>query len=66
MTRWLLGRHQSKRCTDQRAQLAGAVPVNWVAVASELQRDWRQGGERLLKIFLDHVPQYNHLVQSKK
>jgi hypothetical protein len=51
---------------DQRAQRSGTVAVNWVAVASELQRDWWQNGEGLLKIFLDHQPQYNYLVQSKQ
>jgi hypothetical protein len=55
-----------KRCADQHARRAGAVPVNWFALACELQRDWRQGGERLLNVCLDHLPHYNHLVQSKK
>jgi hypothetical protein len=44
---------------------AGAVPINWFAVACELQSDWRDDGDRLLNIVVDHLPPYNNLVLSK-
>lgn len=44
----------------------GAIPVNWFALACELQRDWRDGGERLLDICLGHLPHYSNLVSSKQ
>jgi hypothetical protein len=45
-------------------RLAGAVPINWFALACELQRDWRQGGETLLQVCTDRLPSYSCLVQS--
>ena len=29
---------------------AGAIPINWFALACELQRDWRQEGKKLLQV----------------
>ncbi len=40
----------------RRMVMAGVVPINWLAVASELQRDWaREGSAKALgEVLLDH------------
>lgn len=42
----------------------GAIITNWFAVACELQRDWRNKGEGLAKLFADHLVAYSNLNQS--
>ena len=42
-----------------RMQQAGAQLTSWFALASELQRDWRNDGPGLAKIYCDHVQEYN-------
>jgi hypothetical protein len=52
-----------------RAELAGAVPINWFAVACELQRDWRVGpgnGAGLAGLLATYLPQYGNLITSHK
>ncbi|PCC69363.1 Nicotinamidase-related amidase [Nannocystis exedens] len=48
-----------------RMVMAGAQPMSWFAVASELLRDWRDdesGGFK--KLMTEHVPNYRHLIDS--
>ena len=45
-----------------RMQQAGAQMVTWFAMASELQRDWRDNGDGLKKIYCDHLLEYDALV----
>lgn len=40
---------------------AGAQLTTWFALASELQADWRNNGDGLLKIYCDHLQEYNAL-----
>ncbi|CAF0735412.1 unnamed protein product [Adineta steineri] len=47
-----------------RMQHAGAQLVNWFAVGSELQRDWRNDVQGFGKVLADHLPQYANLMQS--
>ncbi|WP_434419510.1 isochorismatase family protein [Nannocystis pusilla] len=44
---------------------AGACPMSWFAVASELLRDWRDDeGGSFKKLMTEHVPNYKHLIDS--
>jgi nicotinamidase-related amidase len=43
---------------------AGAVITNWFAVACELQRDWRNDGEKLAGILAGHLPAYKNLMTT--
>jgi hypothetical protein len=44
---------------------AGVVPVTWVAVGAELQRDWRDPtGQELGAIMGEHLPFYGNLFGS--
>ncbi len=43
---------------------AGAVIINWFAVACELQRDWRKNGEGLANLLANHLPAYKNLITS--
>ena len=43
-------------------QQAGAQMITWFAMASELQRDWRDNGDGLKKIYCDHLLEYDALV----
>lgn len=44
---------------------AGAHPMSWFAVASELMRDWRDDeGGGFKKLLMEHVPNYKQLVDS--
>ncbi|WAS95592.1 isochorismatase family protein [Nannocystis punicea] len=45
---------------------AGACPMSWFAVASELMRDWREDEPGFKKLMVDHVPNYKHLIDSYK
>ena len=45
-----------------RMQQAGAQMSTWCAMASELQRDWRDNGDGLKKIYCDHLLEYDALV----
>jgi hypothetical protein len=50
-----------------RATGAGAVLINWFAVACELQRDWRLGpnsGLGLAKLLSVYLPEYGNLISS--
>jgi len=44
---------------------AGVVPITWVAVAAELQNDWRNStGEQLAEIMGEHLPFYGNVISS--
>lgn len=44
---------------------AGVVPITWVAVAAELQGDWRKSsGQDLAAIMGEHLPFYGNLISS--
>ena len=45
---------------------AGAVMINWFAVACELQRDWRRDMEGLARLLGDHLPAYKNLMTSHR
>eukprot|EP00882_Tetradesmus_deserticola_P004113 GHRQ01004344.1.p1 GENE.GHRQ01004344.1~~GHRQ01004344.1.p1 ORF type:complete len:246 (+),score=120.06 GHRQ01004344.1:2009-2746(+) len=50
-----------------RAQQAGAVLINWFAVACELQKDWRlppRAGAGLAELLAGYLPQYGNLITS--
>ncbi|KAF6255101.1 isochorismatase family protein [Scenedesmus sp. NREL 46B-D3] len=50
-----------------RAQQAGAVLINWFAVACELQKDWRlppRAGAGLAELLAGYLPQYGNLISS--
>ena len=55
----------SKQVADaalMRMAHAGAIITNWFAVACELQRDWRKGGEGLANLLANHLPAYKNLM----
>ncbi|MGL5264285.1 MAG: isochorismate family cysteine hydrolase YcaC [Candidatus Rhabdochlamydia sp.] len=43
---------------------AGAILINWFALASELQRDWRDDGKKLAKLLQEHLVPYANLMTS--
>lgn len=47
-----------------RLSSAGAVLINWFALACELQRDWRNNGEAMAKLCSKHLPDYGNLFAS--
>jgi nicotinamidase-related amidase len=47
-----------------RMSQAGAVMVNWFAVACELARDWRHDMEGLARLLGGHLPAYRNLITS--
>ena len=47
-----------------RMSQAGAVMVNWFAVACELARDWRLDMEGLARLLGGHLPAYQNLMTS--
>ena len=47
-----------------RMAAAGAQLVNWMAVASELHRDWRNDIEGLGNLLSNHIPAYRNLITS--
>ena len=43
----------------------GVTPINWTAIAAELQRDWRRPtGQELGRVFHDHYHSYGLLMDS--
>lgn len=49
----------------QRMVQAGVVPTTWVAVAAELQNDWRnKTGEQLAGLMAQHLPFYGNVITS--
>jgi nicotinamidase-related amidase len=47
-----------------RMSQAGAVMINWFAVACELARDWRNDMEGLAGLLGGHLPAYRNLITS--
>jgi nicotinamidase-related amidase len=47
-----------------RMATAGVQLMNWMAVASELHRDWRNDIEGLGKLLSSHLPAYSNLIMS--
>ncbi len=44
---------------------AGIIPMTWVAVAAEIQNDWRKPtGEKLAEIMSEHLPFYGNVINS--
>lgn len=43
---------------------AGAVMSNWFSIVSELQRDWRDEGEKLAKLLAARCVPYANLIAS--
>lgn len=44
---------------------AGVIPMTWVAVAAELQNDWRKStGEQLAELMSGHLPFYSNVITS--
>lgn len=44
---------------------AGVIPMTWVAVAAELQNDWRKPtGNQLAEIMGEHLPFYGNVISS--
>jgi nicotinamidase-related amidase len=43
---------------------AGAIPMGWFALSAELQRDWRDNGEGLTKLYKKHLVPYDNLISS--
>jgi nicotinamidase-related amidase len=55
----------AREMTVARLVAHGVTPVNWIMVASELQRDWRQPtGEALAQLFHEHNPNYSMLMDN--
>ena len=49
----------------QRMVQAGVVPITWVAVAAELQADWRRPtGQGLAQVMGEYLPFYGNLITS--
>ena len=46
------------------ARQAGAVMMNWFAVACELQRDWRRDMEGLANLLGGYIPAYKNLMTA--
>lgn len=45
---------------------AGGHLMSWFAIASELQRDWREDESGFRKLMRSHVPSYKHLIDAEK
>jgi nicotinamidase-related amidase len=43
---------------------AGAILINWFALASELQRDWRNDAQGLTNLLSEHLVSYENLIHS--
>lgn len=49
----------------QRMVQAGVVPITWVAVAAQLQADWRRPtGQDLAQVMGEYLPFYGNLITS--
>ena len=48
-----------------RMMQAGVIPITWVAVAAELQKDWRNDtGPELAELMSRHLPFYGNIIAS--
>ncbi len=48
-----------------RMMQAGVIPITWVAVAAELQNDWRNDtGQELAGLMGEHLPFYGNVITS--
>jgi hypothetical protein len=54
----------TRECAHRRMMQHGVQLLNWAAIASELQRDWRNDVEGFLRLWKDYVPGYWCLIQS--
>ena len=55
----------AREMTVARLVAQGVTPVNWVMVASELQRDWRlPTGKAMGQLFHEHNPNYSLLMDN--
>lgn len=54
----------TREAAHKRMVQAGCQLLNWAAVSSELQRDWRRDITGFGSIWRDHVPGYWCLMQS--
>ena len=55
----------AREMTVARLVAHGVTPVNWVMVASELQRDWRlPTGPAMTQLFHEHNPNYSMLMDT--
>merc|ERR1712072_325001 len=54
----------SREAAHKRMAQAGAQLLNWVAIAAELHRDWRNDIEGFGAIWGKHVPAYKLLIDS--
>ena len=48
----------------KRMTSVGAILINWFALASELQRDWRNDGKKLANLLQEHLVPYANLITS--
>jgi hypothetical protein len=53
--------HASRDATWLRTATAGVQLLNWFAVSSELQRDWRNDIQGFGKLLCGHTPVYQNL-----
>lgn len=54
----------TRNAAHRRMQQAGVQLVTWIAIAGELQRDWRRDIEGFGKIWADFIPGYWCLIQN--
>lgn len=54
----------SRYAAWDRMSQAGAQLMNWVSIASEIQRDWRNDPEGFGKLYTRNLPEYNYLMDS--
>ena len=55
----------AQQATMMRLSQAGCKTTNWVSVAAELQKDWRNPtGQELAALFNDHLTFYGHLISN--
>ncbi|KAI9254695.1 hydrolase [Helicostylum pulchrum] len=47
-----------------RMQAGGVQLINWLAVASELGRDWRRDTTGMTALFANRLPSYSHVMDS--
>lgn len=55
---------QVREASISRCVQAGAIPINWFALACELHRDWRRDMEGLANLLTAHLPAYRNLMGS--
>jgi hypothetical protein len=59
-----VARRRGSLCNSSREVTAGVQLLDWFAVGSELQRDWRDNAKGFGKILSDHTPIYRNLAAS--